>query len=486
MKARKAIIGVAAILIAAFVALRVYGAYQREQDDALERAAIAEQKAKELNEESGRLKRQSDCNLLWIKYDNAVLDKRITELQGGFALTPVEPACIGHAERMDEVLDSSSRQSQVSFAALDASEYARYERLYASSRKYQTRYLTMRLWAFLTGTNPKVKPAEMVAQIVKAANLDSRSPNASLLGFRGGESPQDVGRPAADITNPSAPIVDGRPNQGWPNASLLGFRGGESPQDVSRHAADIGLTKVSVCTYRQFEGEPPDTDYTDCKFSGKAGESMTVAFYRGQLQKAEYYFPVNRYGEILEAIKKANGNPRTTDPEDPAHAFWGTYKEHFSIGIDKTANGNEGWADIIFPTPDSIQLMEHIQKAYVPPKEIPPEALTEVRKAELRLFGEKTAEVDGLEVTSGAMQGKLAVTTHCKAHFCSDHYAVWTVDLTTGEAAGALADGSSVVVYLGDYGSAEKLPQVLQSEIDLQKQLGFPSPKRIVYVSQGQ
>jgi hypothetical protein len=169
----KITIGVVAILVVAFIALRVYGAYQREQDDALEQAAMAEQKAKELNEESVRLKRQSDCNLLWIKYENAVLDKRIAELRGTFAPTPVEPACTGHAERMDEVLDFSSKQMQVTFAALDASEFARYERVYAGSRKYQTRYLLSRLWAFLTGTNPKMKPAEMVAKFEKAAQLDT-------------------------------------------------------------------------------------------------------------------------------------------------------------------------------------------------------------------------------------------------------------------------------------------------------------------------
>lgn len=92
--------------------------------------------------------------------------------------------------------------------------------------------------------------------------------------------------------------------------------------------------------------------------------------------------------------------------------------------------------------------------------------------------------MDGLEVTSKSLQGTLAVTTRCKAHFCPDHYAVWAVDLTTGEAAGALADDSTVLVCLGDYGSPAKLPQVLQSEIEDQSKEGLPSPKRILYVSQ--
>lgn len=134
---------------------------------------MAEQKAKELNEESDRLKRQSDCNLLWMKYENARLEKQIADLRGTVGRTPVEPACTGYAQRMDEALEFSSKQLQVSFAALEASEFARYERVYAGSRKYQTRYLASRLWAFLTGTNPKMKPAEMVAQTERAAELDS-------------------------------------------------------------------------------------------------------------------------------------------------------------------------------------------------------------------------------------------------------------------------------------------------------------------------
>ena len=47
-----------------------------------------------------------------------------------------------------------------------------------------------------------------------------------------------------------------------------------------------------------------------------------------------------------------------------------------------------------------------------------------------------------------------------------------------------LADESEVVVYLGDYDSAEKLPPVLLSEIEQQHEEGSPSPKRIRYIPQ--
>lgn len=110
----------------------------------------------------------------------------------------------------------------------------------------------------------------------------------------------------------------------------------------------------------------------------------------------------------------------------------------------------------------------------------------EIKRAEQRLFGEKTAEVESLGVTSETLQGGLAVTTHCQPHFCPEHYAVWTVDLSTGQVAGALADETEVVVYLGDYESAEKLPPILQAEIEQQRGEGLPSPKRVRYVSQTQ
>jgi hypothetical protein len=123
---------------------------------------------------------------------------------------------------------------------------------------------------------------------------------------------------------------------------------------------------------------------------------------------------------------------------------------------------------------------------YERPPDIASQVLPEVKKAEQRLFGERTAEIDGLEVISETQQGTFAVTTHCKAHACPDHYAVWTVDLSTGEAAGAIADESEIVVYLGDYGDADKLPQVLQSEIEQQRQEGLSSPKRVRYMSKVQ
>jgi len=54
---KKSFVIVGFILVLAFVGLRVYGAYERERETALQRAAIADEKAHELNAESERLKR---------------------------------------------------------------------------------------------------------------------------------------------------------------------------------------------------------------------------------------------------------------------------------------------------------------------------------------------------------------------------------------------------------------------------------------------
>ncbi len=169
---RKRPLIIVSILVLVWVVLRVYGAYQRERDDALEQAGIGEQRAQELSEESEKLQQRSDCNHLWQQYEIRKLDKRIAELRGTRAPTPVEPPCTGYAVRMDESLEMISRQMSVSMAVLDAREYAKCERIYASSRNYQTRYLFIRFWGFLTGAEPKMKPVEMVRKIERAAMLD--------------------------------------------------------------------------------------------------------------------------------------------------------------------------------------------------------------------------------------------------------------------------------------------------------------------------
>jgi hypothetical protein len=76
-------------------------------------------------------------------------------------------------------------------------------------------------------------------------------------------------------------------------------------------------------------------------------------------------------------------------------------------------------------------------------------------------------------VMSETLQGTIVISTRCMAHFCTNHSAMWTVDLSTGNSAGEIAsDGvmdktgrSEIVVCLGEYANADALPSPLQEEI---------------------
>ena len=155
---------VAFTVLLAFIALRIYGAYHRERVDALARAAAAEQQGRRLDEQAKQAKQQMNCNGLWTEYQIAVLKGKIVD----------EPPCSGHAPRPDEIVGLGSSALEALEAAHNAWDSAKWERAYASSRKYQTRYLALRVWGFITGTPPSVNPAELV----RSAALSECTQNA--------------------------------------------------------------------------------------------------------------------------------------------------------------------------------------------------------------------------------------------------------------------------------------------------------------------
>jgi hypothetical protein len=158
------------ILLFLLFGLRLYGAYQNERDGAIARADAADRQAATINAEVSRLQSRADCNLLWMKYQNAQLEKRIAELRGSFAPTPIEPQCSGYATSSTDLLMQGLNESM---QALSLTSLAMYERKYAGNRKYQTEYIGLRLWGFLTGTEPKMKQAEFALDQENAANLRS-------------------------------------------------------------------------------------------------------------------------------------------------------------------------------------------------------------------------------------------------------------------------------------------------------------------------
>jgi hypothetical protein len=259
---------------------------------------------------------------------------------------------------------------------------------------------------------------------------------------------------------------------------LLGFQ--RNTKDAGVHAAAIGF-RLKGC-------EDKGDGFRYCNYVRARDETLSLIFWRDELQSVEYDFGISRYSGFFKELSSKYGSPKTiyvqSDPTTKLSDGWGSVPEGADLSLIERADHTGGVATLSFHGGKFDEYMKTAFPHYERPPDIPSQALPEVKKAEQRLFGERTAEIDRLEVISETRQGTLAVTSHCKAHACPDHYAVWTVDLSTGEAAGALADESEVVVYLGDYGSAEKLPPVLLSEIEHQRQEGLSSPKRVRYVSQ--
>jgi hypothetical protein len=68
-------------------------------------------------------------------------------------------------------MDLIIKEANSSFGAISAREYVRLEKAYAGDRSLQTRYLGIRLWAFVTGTSPKFKPVDLVKAKERTTNV---------------------------------------------------------------------------------------------------------------------------------------------------------------------------------------------------------------------------------------------------------------------------------------------------------------------------
>jgi len=174
MKKKLTIIGIfVAVCFVALLGIRIYGAFQMEQESAIARADEAEQEAKALNAKSDEDTRRMECDNQWLKYKNNLLDKQIAELKGGIGHTPIEPSCDGYAMSLDEGMKVSMEGMQAIVDASNAREYARLEREYSTNRKLQARFLALRLWTFLKGS--ELKP---MLQATMQQDADKKSQNS--------------------------------------------------------------------------------------------------------------------------------------------------------------------------------------------------------------------------------------------------------------------------------------------------------------------
>ncbi len=106
----------------------------------------------------------------------------------------------------------------------------------------------------------------------------------------------------------------------WPNVRVLGFRAGESGEDVKKQMAALGIPDLGDCKDRTYSGTEHATvaldiytEYVDCKWSADNGNTLEPSFYYGQLQRLKYTFSIDQYDRVRVAIEKEHGQPEKSD-----------------------------------------------------------------------------------------------------------------------------------------------------------------------------
>jgi hypothetical protein len=131
------------------------------------------------------------------------------------------------------------------------------------------------------------------------------------------------------------------PSNGHAQFSVLGFRFGESAHDVGERAGSMGFRFVGC---RQRSADAPD--YVDCGLARDNGDSLTVTFLQGSLQRLDLNFRIENYDRVLKAIERDHGNPRIAE-DDPLRgtAEWGSATGGFDISLGKTSDMKQGWME---------------------------------------------------------------------------------------------------------------------------------------------
>ena len=131
------------------------------------------------------------------------------------------------------------------------------------------------------------------------------------------------------------------PSTGSGQISVLGFRFGESARDVGEDADKMGFRLVGC---HQSGTDAPES--VDCGFARDNGDSLTVTFLQGSLQRLDLNFRIANYDQVLKAIERDHGNPRIWE-DGPLRgtAEWGSEAEGFSISLGKTYDTKEWKAE---------------------------------------------------------------------------------------------------------------------------------------------
>jgi hypothetical protein len=150
----KKVIGLAVlVIVVALCGLRVYGAFETEHSEAVEKAQKADALAAQFLDEYNRIEARVNCDTQWLEYKNHELDNQIAELKGQRKTYRPKPLCDGYA---DMSLSHSLQEMTDGLNALsgqqNAREYAVAEWKYADNRKLQANYLAAKVWSTLKGT----------------------------------------------------------------------------------------------------------------------------------------------------------------------------------------------------------------------------------------------------------------------------------------------------------------------------------------------
>jgi uncharacterized protein YecT (DUF1311 family) len=108
-----------------------------------------------------------------------------------------------------------------------------------------------------------------------------------------------------------------------------------------------------------------------------------------------------------------------------------------------------------------------------------------IEKASARVFGARVRTFQTYQTGSGGKvsEGILTISC-CKPHDCPSFGGVFTFDVNTGKAAGALYNQTEVTVYLGDYASIQETPVALRAEVQRESSSEIFRARRIHYQPQ--
>jgi uncharacterized RDD family membrane protein YckC len=132
------------------------------------------------------------------------------------------------------------------------------------------------------------------------------------------------------------------PSTGFAQVSVLGFRFGESAKDMGERAGSMGF-HLGDCDQRSANAP----EYVDCQLARDNGDSLTVTFLKGGLQRLDLKFRIENYDQVLKAIQRDHGIPRLVVLPGGTYLEWGSLTGPFDIDLDRADDMKEGHLEAV-------------------------------------------------------------------------------------------------------------------------------------------